>query len=198
MSCNQPFNIVIPDADHDPEPDAPPVPVVPAAGSGPVPAPAGTGSGPVPGSGSGPVPAGSEPGTDVLPVIDVPDARTTTAEHLLALARRWARDSAINQRKHRRFSHRVWDEFWNGHPESLGQHRAYIKSHQWLNDTEKWLDGWIRWIVKWENIAFAVTIGRFMKVTGNNWSRIGERQLRFWLVILTLGIVYIVLKVTGH
>lgn len=131
-------------------------------------------------------------------MIDMPAARTTTAAHFLLLIRHWIHLAAARQEKQQSFIHRAWDSFWNVPPESAGQHRVYIESREWLHGTEKWLTGGLRTFAEWENVAFAVTIGRFMTLTGNNWARLGQRQLRFWLAVAAVVVIIIILKVTGH
>lgn len=181
----------IPDPAWEPEPE-------PAWGQEPEPAwgqaepaPPEPGPEPEPGPG-GPVPG---TGRELVPVEDLPARRISTAEHLLLAFLGWYARTADSQRKHRSFWHWLWDGVWNGRPESLGQHRAHIKSRDWLED---YLTGWLRILVEWENVAFALLVARPVKAACILVSRMVERQPRFWVTVGLLILAAVIWKAANH
>jgi hypothetical protein len=131
----------------------------------------------VPGSGTSSV---------VVPAIAIPQQQTGLSEHLLLLLRDWAKRTADSQKRHRSFWHWLWAGFVNSRPDSIAEQVAYLKSRQWLEDH---MTGWLRSFAEWENIAFGILIGIPLKVAGNNVSRLGERQWRFWAVATLLAVI---------
>jgi hypothetical protein len=131
------------------------------------------------------------PGTTgiLVPVVTAPPARISTAGHALRSFRAWATRVAADQKTHHSFWAWLWAQVWEKKPDSLEEHASYINSRRWLQD---YMTGWVRAFCEWENVIWAVTIGRTLKLTGNSISRIGERQLRFWLAIAGVGLASIV------
>ena len=148
-----------------------------------------------------PEPASPEPGPEPEPgpggpvPVDPPARRISTAEHLMLSFLGWAARTADSQRKHRTFWHWVWDGFWNGQPESLGQHRAHIKSRDWLED---YMTGWLRILVEWENVAFALLVARPVKAACLLANRMVERQPRFWVTLGLLILAAVIWKAANH
>jgi hypothetical protein len=128
------------------------------------------------------------PGTtaSVVPGLAVPQQRTSLAEHLLLSLRDWAKRTADSQKRHRSFWHWLWAEIVDSRPDSLAEHVAYLRSRQWLEDH---MTGWLRSFAEWETIAFGLLVGIPLKVIGNNLSRLGERQWRFWAVVVFLAVI---------
>lgn len=196
MTADGAMPVIAPPQDREPEPvtELPlrPVPVgrEPAAEPGPEPR-----RFPVPGSGE-PVPGrgGAVAGT-VVPAVAAPADRISLGEHVLLSLRDWAARVAAAQRNHRSFTHWLWHEFWDVQPESLGQHRRYLRSRCWLKD---YMTGWLRRFCEWENIAFALLIGRPLIAACNSISRIGARQSRFWIAAAAAGLAFTVWRAAHH
>lgn len=163
----------------------------------PAPAAPGTGEGtrcPVPGT-DVPAPAmamAPVPGTGVQAPADgtgtvVPDPAPAPAPLrradtgtllMMSLLDRLA-EIAENQRRHRTFFHWIWAGLVS-RPETLAEHRDYVKSRAWLED---YMTGWVRDFIEWENVLYGTFVARTVKFACQGADKIFQRQLRFWAAV---------------
>jgi len=101
----------------------------------------------------------------------------------------WVKRTAADHKRHRSFGHWVWHNIVGVPPETIEEFAVYVRSRLWLKD---YMTGWLRTAAIWEYRFFALLIGGPLKTAGNNLSRIGERQSRFWL---TLGVALLALAI---
>jgi hypothetical protein len=163
--------------------------------------PAGTGSGvtaepeaavlePPPCSGSD----GSGTGSELVPALAVPARRTGFAESLLLLLRQRVTLIADYQRRHRTFWHAV-TVFITRPPETWAETEEHLRSRKWL---QEWMTGKFRVFCEWENIAWGHLVSMPAKAVLQNIEKVFfERQLGFWLGLVSIGLGVLIWLVTS-
>lgn len=139
-----------------------------------------------PAPGTDPVPPGTEGGTRgvAVPLPVPPGTGTETvpmtpAEHAHLAARHWAELAANGAGQMFFHPDRVLYVLWHGRPETMAEHRAYIKSRAWVPEelTGKW-----RTTVVFAGVVYHVTIARPVKAMARTVDAAAERPLRLTLL----------------
>lgn len=134
---------------------------------------------PVPGTGVQAPADGTGTGTVVLAPVPAPLKRAGTGTLLMMSLRDRLGEIAENQRRHRTFWHWVWAGLVS-RPETLAEHRDYVKSRAWLED---YMTGWVRDFIEWENVLYGIFVARTVKFACQSADKVFQRQLRFWAAV---------------
>lgn len=155
---------------------------------------AGTGSA---GSGDG---SGNRPGTGAGLVLAaaLPGREMTWSEQLITLLRLWAKRAAAHFRGIRGPGD-IWCWWRDYQPESMAQHRAYLKSRGWIPEGHG--DRKLIRAASAAGVVYGVTIGRGGKALGKTLMNLGkaidgisERPSRALLVVLIAIIAFLLIR----
>jgi hypothetical protein len=123
---------------------------------------------------------GPAPGSELVPA-----RRTGFAEGLLPLLRQRMALIADYQRRHRTFWHAV-TVFLTRPPETWAETEGHLKSGKWL---QPWMTGKFRTFCELENLAWGHLVSMPAKAVLQNTEKVFfERQLGFWLGLVSIGL----------
>ena len=139
-----------------------------------------------------PVPAGSTgPGTEPAPVPAVPVPMTNLERGRHAVAH-WAGTAAEGAGRLWLHPGRVLYVLWHGKPESMAEHRAYVKSRAWVPPE---LAGKPAAVITAAGIIYHLLVARPVKCAARIVDGAADRPLRlFMLAVFVIPLVFVLLN----
>jgi hypothetical protein len=144
-----------------------------------------------------PVPdPGTEPGTPVLDPAGTVEPMTVPERAGTAVRYRAARMAAV---AYELWLHpdRLLHSIWHPRPETLAEHRVYIKSQAWVPPE---MTGRAATVIRWAGIAYHVFIGHPLKAAmkaavkgAQNVDQAAERPMRIGLAAVFVSVIVLIL-----